>query len=111
MTLGMTFVLADGGRRRVEAAEGQSILEAAHAAGIGIEGACDGSMACSTCHVIVDAAWWARLPAAAEEERDMLDFAPGATATSRLGCQVRLSGELDGLVVRLPAETRNALLG
>lgn len=107
----MTFVLPDGSRRLVEAAEGLSILEIAHAEGIAIEGACDGSMACSTCHVIVDRAWWPRLPRAAEEELDMLDFALGATATSRLGCQVRLTGDLDGLVVTLPSETRNALLG
>lgn len=107
----MIFVLPDGSQRPVEAAEGMSILEIAHAEGIAIEGACDGSMACSTCHVIVDEAWWSRLPPAAEEELDMLDFAVGATATSRLGCQMRLTGGLDGLVVTLPAETRNALLG
>lgn len=107
----VTFVLPDGVRRRVEAAEGQSILGVAHVSGIAIEGACDGSMACSTCHVIVDPAWWPRLPPAAEEEMDMLDLAVGATATSRLGCQLRLTGDLDGLVVRLPTETRNVLLG
>ncbi|MDX9859888.1 MAG: 2Fe-2S iron-sulfur cluster-binding protein [Rhodospirillales bacterium] len=107
----MTFVLPDGSRRTVVAAEDLSILEIAHAEGIAIEGACDGSMACSTCHVIVDKAWWLRLPPAAEEELDMLDFAVGATETSRLGCQVRVTGDLDGLVVTVPAETRNALLG
>jgi len=107
----MTFILPDGSRREVEAAEGASILEIAHVHAIDIEGACDGSMACSTCHVIVDPGWWPRLPPADADEEDMLDLAAGLTATSRLGCQVRLTRALDGLVVALPARTRNALLG
>jgi len=107
----MTFVYPDGSRRQVEVAAGLSVLEIAHANGIDIEGACEGSMACSTCHIIVDPAWWARLPPAGVEECDMLDFAIGPTPTSRLGCQIRLTEALDGLVVSLPAETRNALLG
>ena len=107
----MTFILADGSRRPVEAEEGASLLEIAQANGIDIEGACEGSMACSTCHVIVDAAWWDRLPPADADEEDMLDLAVGLTATSRLGCQVRLTGDLDGLRVSLPARVRNALLG
>lgn len=106
----MTFILADGSKTDVEAAEGQSVMEIACENGLDIEGACDGCMACSTCHVIVDAAWCDRLPAASEEEEDMLDFAIGLTPTSRLGCQIWLTADLDGLVVRLPAETRNALL-
>lgn len=107
----MTFILSDGVRRPVEAAEGESLLDIAQANGIDIEGACEGSMACSTCHVIVDPAWWGRLPPADDDEEAMLDLAVGVTATSRLGCQLRLTGDLDGLVVTLPARTRNALLG
>ena len=107
----ITFVLPNGLRREIDAPEGLSLLEIAHENGIDIEGACDGSMACSTCHVIVDAAWYDRLPEPSEEEDDMLDLAFGMTMTSRLGCQVLLTGDLDGLVVALPRETHNVLLG
>lgn len=107
----VTFILADDTRRQLEAAEGTSLLDIAQANGIDIEGACEGSMACSTCHVIVEAAWFGRLPPADADEDDMLDLAPGVTRTSRLGCQVRLTRDLDGLVVSLPARTRNLLLG
>lgn len=108
----MTFVYPDGKRREVTAAAGTSILDIARENGIEeIEGACEGSMACSTCHVIVDPAWYPKLPAPGFDETDMLDFAAGLTATSRLGCQVVLTDALDGLVVTLPAETNNLLLG
>lgn len=107
----MTFVSPDGGARVVEAAAGRSVLEIAHDNDIDIEGACEGCMACSTCHVIVDAAFYDRLPPASEDEADMLDLAFGLTPTSRLGCQLTLTDALDGLVVTLPASTRNALLG
>jgi 2Fe-2S ferredoxin len=107
----MTFVDANGKRTEVEAAEGTTLLEIAHANNIDIEGACEGVMACSTCHVIVDPEWIDKLPPAEVEEDDMLDLAYGLTRTSRLGCQIHLTNELDGLVVTLPAETRNMLLG
>lgn len=106
----MTFVEADGNRREVEAKAGQSVLEIAHANNIDIEGACEGAMACSTCHVIVEAEWFDRLPELSEDEEDMLDLAFGLTRWSRLGCQLELTDELDGLVVRLPSDTRNLLL-
>ena len=64
-------------------------------------------MACSTCHVIVDDDWFDKLPPASEEEEDMLDLAAGARRTSRLSCQIDLTEELDGLTVRIPAESRN----
>jgi ferredoxin, 2Fe-2S len=89
---------------------GQTLLEIAHEHGIDIEGACEGVMACSTCHVIVDDAWIDRLPEPSEDEEDMLDFAVGLTANSRLGCQIEMSDDLDGLVVKLPKEVRNMLL-
>lgn len=107
----MVFISPDGKERReVDAPVGLSVLEIAHKHGIDIEGACEGSMACSTCHVIVDPAWYDKLKPASEEEEDMLDLAFGLTKTSRLGCQIVMTPELDGLTVRLPAATRNMLL-
>lgn len=106
----MTFVERDGTRREVDAPLGLSVLEIAHRNDIDIEGACEGSLACSTCHVIVDPEWYELLQDASEDEEDMLDLAFGLTATSRLGCQIIITEELDGLTVRLPAATRNMLL-
>ena len=105
------FIERDGSRREVDAPLGLSVLEIAHKNGIDIEGACEGSLACSTCHVIVDPEWYDLLKEASEDEEDMLDLAFGLTATSRLGCQIIITEELDGLVVRLPSSTRNLLLG
>jgi 2Fe-2S ferredoxin len=103
--------MPDGTRRTVEAEDGLSVLEIAHDNAIDIEGACDGSMACSTCHVIVDNDWYDLLPEPSMEEEDMLDLAFAVTATSRLGCQIVLTADLDGLVVTLPETTFNALTG
>jgi 2Fe-2S ferredoxin len=72
---------------------------------IDIEGACGGAMACATCHVHVDEAWFARLEPPSPEEEDMLDLAESLAATSRLGCQIRMTQALDGLVVRVPRTT------
>ena len=107
----MTFIERDGTRREVDAPVGLSVLEIAHKHGVDIEGACEGSLACSTCHVIVERAWFDKLSPASEDEEDMLDLAFGLTHTSRLGCQIVMTEELDGLVVRLPASTRNLLRG
>ncbi|HEY1261310.1 MAG TPA: ferredoxin family 2Fe-2S iron-sulfur cluster binding protein [Stellaceae bacterium] len=107
----MVFIERDGTRREVEAPLGCSVLEIAHRYGIDIEGACEGSLACSTCHVIVDPEWYDLLPAASEDEEDMLDLAFNLTRTSRLGCQLVITEELDGLTVQLPPATRNLLLG
>ena len=107
----MTFIERDGTRREVDAPLGLSVLEIAHKNAIDIEGACEGSLACSTCHVIIDTEWYELLKEASEDEEDMLDLAFGLTATSRLGCQIIITEELDGLVVKLPASTRNLLLG
>lgn len=103
----MTFINADGTRKEVDAPVGLSVLEIAHRNDVDIEGACEGSLACSTCHVIVSPEDYERLSEATEDEEDMLDLAFGLTATSRLGCQIIMSEELDGLTVTLPAETRN----
>ncbi len=87
---------------------GESLMEVAHANEIDLEGACEGSLACSTCHVVVeDQGMFDALPEACDDENDMLDLAFGLTATSRLGCQVKAARELDGLRVRVPAATRN----
>ena len=107
----MVFIERDGTRREVEAPVGLSVLEIAHRHGIDIEGACEGSLACSTCHVIVDADWFDRLEEPSEDEEDMLDLAFGLTRTSRLGCQIIVTEELDGLTVRLPEGVRNMMLG
>jgi ferredoxin, 2Fe-2S len=104
----ITFIERDGTRREVDAPIGSSVLEIAHRHDIDIEGACEGSLACSTCHVIVDAAWFKKLEEPTEDEEDMLDLAFGLTQTSRLGCQIVMTDKLDGLVVKLPAATRNA---
>ena len=104
----VTFVSADGmDRHEVEAEDGLRLLEVAQNDGQPLEGTCEGQMACSTCHVIVDPEHFARLPRAAEEEEDMLDLAVGAVRTSRLACQILLTPELDGLVVRMPAGHRD----
>ena len=104
----MTFIQRDGSRREVDAPLGLSVLELAHKHGVDIEGACEGSLACSTCHVIVDSAWFGKLERPTEDEEDMLDLAFGLEKTSRLGCQIVMTPALDGLEVRLPAGTRNA---
>jgi 2Fe-2S ferredoxin len=106
----MTFILKDGSSKEVEAPLGLSVLEIAHKNGVDVEGACEGSLACSTCHVVVEQKWVDKLAPASEDEEDMLDLAFGLTHTSRLGCQIRMSNELDGLVVRLPAATRNMMV-
>ncbi len=105
----MTFALRDGSLKEVDAPLGLSVLEVAHKYGVDIEGACEGSLACSTCHVVVDPAWYPRLSKATEDEEDMLDLAFGLQATSRLGCQIVITPELDGLTVKLPAGTRSQL--
>jgi 2Fe-2S ferredoxin len=107
----MTFIDADGARREVDAPLGHSLLQIAWDNGLDIEGACEGAMACSTCHVIVDPAWYERLDEPSEDEEDMLDLAPGLRPTSRLGCQIVITPALDGLVVHLPSATRNLMLG
>src|ERR1700720_2148389 len=107
----MTFVERAGNRREVEAPLGLSVLEIAHKHGVAIEGACEGSLACAPCHVIVDAEWYERLKSAGEDEEDMLDLAFGLTQTSRLGCQIIISEGVGGLPVKPPPATRNKMSG
>ena len=102
------FISADGETERdVAAKPGDRLLEVAQNDGQPLEGTCEGQMACSTCHVIVMANDFERLPKAREEEEDMLDLATGATRTSRLACQILLTEAMDGLTVRIPPESRN----
>ena len=103
----ITFIDTEGTRREVDAPIGLSVLEIAHKNDIDLEGACEGSLACSTCHVIVEQEWYDLLADASEDEEDMLDLAFGLTKTSRLGCQIIMSEELDGLTLKLPPGTRN----
>ncbi len=104
----MTFVERDGTPKTVEAPLGLSVLEIAHKHGIDIEGACEGSLACSTCHVIIDESWFTKLVEPSEDEEDMLDLAFDLQETSRLGCQLIMTEALDGLVVKLPKAGRTA---
>lgn len=106
----MTFVFPDGREQAVEAPNGISVLEIAHKNGIPLEGACEGSLACSTCHVVIDPAFFDKLEDASEDEEDMLDLAFGLTRTSRLGCQIIMSDALSGLRVSLPTATRNMMV-
>jgi 2Fe-2S ferredoxin len=104
----MVFIERDGTQKEVEAPLGLSVLEIAHRNSVDIEGACEGSLACSTCHVVVDGAWFSKLAKPTEDEEDMLDLAFDLQETSRLGCQLIMTDALDGLVVKLPAGSRNA---
>ena len=107
MTL-VRFHKADGSLDvEVDAKAGDRLLDVAWAAGQPLEGACEGVMACSTCHVIVDRADFERLPPASEEEEDLLDIAAHVRRTSRLACQIMMSDELDTLSVRVPPAARN----
>lgn len=102
------FVSADGaGVQEVDAPAGERLLDVAQAAGQPLEGTCEGQMACSTCHVIVEAEDFARLPRASEEEEDMLDLASHVTRHSRLSCQIWLTRELERITVRIPGGVHN----
>jgi ferredoxin len=102
------FVSADGSRvREVDAPAGERLLDVAQADGQPLEGTCEGQMACSTCHVIVDPADFAKLPRPSEEEEDLLDLAMHVTRTSRLACQIVLTPDLESLTVRMPGGAHN----
>ena len=98
----ITFVKRDGSEVTIDADEGRSIMEIGRDNGVGIEGTCGGSISCATCHVVVDEAWVETTGKPSEDEEDMLDLAFGLEATSRLGCQIKMTPDLDGIRVRLP---------
>lgn len=108
MAISVTFLDPKGAEIVAQGETGDSLLRVGQAAGLPLEGTCEGQMACSTCHVIVAAEWFERLQEASEEEEDMLDFAAGARRTSRLACQIDLTQALDGLHVRVPSESHDA---
>jgi 2Fe-2S ferredoxin len=103
----VTFVINENEEVIIDAPEGLSLLEVAHQNNIDLEGACEGSLACATCHVVVDEEFFDKLSSISEAEEDMLDLAFGLTPTSRLGCQIIMTDELDGIKLFLPNATRN----
>jgi ferredoxin len=105
-TVKIIFVVK-GEKKEFEIPVGTTVLEAAHNNNIDLEGACEGSLACSTCHVVVEKDFYDKLSEPSEDEEDMLDLAFGLTPTSRLGCQIIMTKDLDGLTLVVPDETRN----
>ena len=105
------FITATGERIDVQASSGVRLLEVAQGAGLPLEGTCEGQMACSTCHVVVAPDWFDKLTPASADEEDMLDLAASVARTSRLACQITLTEALDGLVVRIPGESRDMQRG
>jgi ferredoxin len=103
----VVFMTAEGENVAVDAGDGDVLLEVAQAAGMPLEGTCEGQMACSTCHVIVGEDWFGKLKPASPDEEDMLDLAAGVARTSRLSCQIVLDAGLDGLEVRIPGVSRD----
>lgn len=105
------FVTTRNERVSAEAQEGETLLTAGQAAGMPLEGTCEGQMACSTCHVVIAPEWFGKLPTASEDEEDMLDLAAGVQATSRLSCQIVLDAALDGIEVRIPKHVHDVQRG
>lgn len=105
----VVFAIHDGEEIVATGPAGSTVLELAQAAGVDIEGACEGNMACSTCHVVVDDAFFGQLPEACEDEEEMLDLASGLRRTSRLGCQITVSEALNGMRLNVPRESRNMM--
>ena len=103
------FKFPDGAEKEVEVELGKSVLQAAWDNNIDVEGACEGAMACSTCHVYLEERAFDQLPEPTEEEDDLLDLAWGVRPTSRLGCQITITADLDGIVLTLPATTNNQM--
>lgn len=95
-------VVRDGSARAFTLQAGATLMPTLRDAGVGIDGACEGSLACATCHVVVDPAWSGRLPEASDDEEAMLDTVMALTPTSRLSCQIKVQPELDGLTIRIP---------
>ena len=96
------FYKEKGMRTEIEVQPGQTLLEVAREHDIDIEGTCEGNLACATCHLIIDKDWSSKIPQATEDERDMLDLVTGLTVNSRLGCQIKVTGDLNGLIVFVP---------
>ena len=99
----VTYIAFDGDETTVDAKEGMSVMQSAVNNGVdGIVAECGGACSCATCHVYVDEAWFEKLPEAQAMEKEMLDFVMSPQPTSRLSCQIKVTAELDGLVVNTP---------
>ncbi|KAF6208827.1 hypothetical protein GE061_014568 [Apolygus lucorum] len=103
----VTYVDQEGGKHKIRGKVGDNVLYLAHRYGISMEGACEASLACTTCHVYVQPSLLDKLPTATDKEEDLLDLAPFLKENSRLGCQIILTKELDGIELTLPKATRN----
>lgn len=103
----ITYVRKDGSKVPVRGKVGDNLMYLAHRYGVEMEGACEASLACTTCHVYVREDYCDRLPEPDEKEEDLLDLAPFLKENSRLGCQIVLTKDLEGLEVTLPMATRN----
>ena len=103
----LAFIEKDGNHLEVDAPKGLSVMEVSHKHGVDIEGACGGCLSCATCHVIVKPDWFEKVGLPSEDEEDMLDLAYELSETSRLGCQILMTDELDGLTVALPGAPRD----
>ncbi|KAI6175378.1 2Fe-2S ferredoxin-type domain-containing protein [Aphelenchoides bicaudatus] len=103
----VNYVQRDGTLRKIKGKIGDNVMYLAHRYDIEIEGACEASLACCTCHVYVDEKFYDKIPEPTEDEEDMLDMAPLLKPNSRLSCQIILNKELEGLTVTLPKITRN----
>jgi ferredoxin-2, mitochondrial len=106
-TITLTFLQPDDTTRQVPARVGETLLQTAHRNDIDLEGACEGVCACSTCHLILPPDLYGTLPDPSEDEEDMLDMAFGLTETSRLGCQITVTSDMDGAILEMPKATRN----
>ncbi|KAI2488990.1 hypothetical protein MHU86_25619 [Fragilaria crotonensis] len=103
----ITFLQPDNTKKTVEAIVGETLLQTAHRNDIELEGACEGVCACSTCHLIMPMDLYRKLDDPSEDEEDMLDMAFGLTETSRLGCQITVTKEMEGVELEMPKATRN----
>ena len=99
----ITYIAFDGEETTVDAKEGMSVMQTAVNNGVdGIVAECGGACSCATCHVYVEPEWFDKLPEAQDMEKEMLDFVMSPQPTSRLSCQIKVTAELDGLVVTTP---------
>ena len=100
----INFKLRNGELKKIVAEDGFTLMEIARENDLGIEGTCGGSISCCTCHVVIEKDWFSKVGPAIPDEEDMLDLAVDLQPTSRLGCQIEVTPELDGLIVNIPNE-------
>ena len=100
----INFKLRNGELKKIDAEDGLTLMEVARDNDLGIEGTCGGSISCCTCHVVIEKDWFSKVGPANPDEEDMLDLAVDLQPTSRLGCQIEVTPDLDGLIVNIPNE-------